>query len=78
MALTTTDENLTEALVYFQYQRKYLEMFLEDRCVPISNNLHEANIKLFATERLLFADMPKGCDSKHNGIVSITNGNQLY
>ncbi len=60
--MTTTNENLTKALTYSQNQRKYLETFLEDGRLPISNNLCEANIKPYATARRawLFADTPKG------------------
>lgn len=58
----TTNEKLTQALTYSTNQRKYLETFMEDGRVPISNNLCEANIKPFATARRawLFADTPKG------------------
>ena len=61
-ALHTTNEKLTKALTYATNQRKYLETFLEDGRLPISNNLCEANIKPFATARRawLFADTPKG------------------
>ena len=61
-AMHTTNEKLTEALIYSSNQKKYLETFLEDGRIPISNNLCEANIKPFATARRawLFADTPKG------------------
>ena len=61
-ALSTTNEKLTKALTYATNQRKYLETFLEDGRLPISNNLCEANIRPFATARRawLFADTPKG------------------
>lgn len=61
-ALSTTNEKLTQALGYSKNQRGYLETFLEDGRLPISNNLVEANIKPFATARRawLFADTPKG------------------
>lgn len=61
-ALATTNENLTKAWGYSQNQKKYLETFLEDGRLPISNNLCEANIKPFATARRawLFADALKG------------------
>ncbi|WHH59791.1 IS66 family transposase [Petroclostridium sp. X23] len=61
-ALSTTNENLTKALNYAKNQKKYLETFLEDGRLPISNNLCEANIKPYATARRawLFADTPKG------------------
>ncbi len=68
-ALVTTNEKLTQALTYSQNQRKYLETFIEDGRLPISNNLCEANIKPFATARRawLFADPPKG--AKANAIL---------
>jgi transposase len=47
----TTNEKLTQALTYSTNQRKYLETFMEDGRIPISNNLCEANIKPFATAR---------------------------
>ena len=61
-ALYTTNELLTKALTYASNQKEYLEIFMEDGRVPISNNLCEANIKPFATARRawLFADTPKG------------------
>ena len=47
---------------YTENQKKYLETFLEDGRLPISNNLCEASIRPFATGRRawLFADSPKG------------------
>lgn len=61
-ALSTTNEKLAKALTYATNQKKYLETFLEDGRLPISNNLCEANIKPYATARRawLFADTPKG------------------
>lgn len=61
-AISTTNENLTKALNYAKNQKKYLETFLEDGRLPISNNLCEANIKPYAVARRawLFADTPKG------------------
>lgn len=50
-AMYTTNEKLTQALGYCQNQRKYLETFLEDGRIPLSNNYCEANIKPFATAR---------------------------
>lgn len=47
----TVNEKLTQALGYCQNQKKYLETFLEDGRIPISNNYCEANIKPFATAR---------------------------
>ena len=68
-AMYTTNEKLTQALGYFQNQRKYLETFLEDGRIPLSNNYCEANIKPFATARRawLFADTPKGAFA--NGVL---------
>lgn len=68
-ALATTNEKLTQALGYSRNQKKYLETFLEDGRLPISNNLCEANIKPFATARRawLFADTPKG--AKANAVL---------
>ena len=61
-AIPTTNEKLTKALNYSENQKKYLETFLEDGRLPISNNLCEASIRPFATGRRawLFADSPKG------------------
>lgn len=52
----------SKALGYAKNQRKYLEAFLEDGRLPISNNLCESHIRPFATSRRawLFADTPKG------------------
>lgn len=68
-AMHTTNEKLTQALGYCQNQRKYLETFLEDGRIPLSNNYCEANIKPFATARRawLFADTPKGAFA--NGVL---------
>lgn len=70
-----------KVLVYAQNQKKYLETFLEDGRLPISNNLCEATIRPFATARRawLFADTPKG--AKANAIlytlVESARANQL-
>ena len=68
-AMHTTNEKLTRALGYCQNQRKYLETFLEDDRIPLSNNYCEANIKPFATARRawLFADTPRGAFA--NGVL---------
>ncbi|WP_448781959.1 IS66 family transposase [Blautia sp.] len=65
----TTNEKLTQTLGYCQNQRKYLETYLEDGRLPISNNYCEANIKPFATARRawLFADTPRGAFA--NGVL---------
>lgn len=67
--LYTTNEKLTAALKYSKNQRKYLETFLEDGRIPISNNACENAIRPFATGRRawLFADTPKG--AKASAIV---------
>lgn len=68
-ALATTNEKFSQALVYSQNLRDYLETFMDDGQLPISNNLCEANIKPFATARQawLFADTPK--EAKANAIL---------
>ena len=68
-ALHTTNEMLTKALTYATNQKEYLETFMEDGRLPISNNLCEANIKPFATARRawLFADTLKG--AKANAVL---------
>lgn len=68
-AMHTTNEKLTQALGYCQNQRKYLETFLEDGRIPLSNNYCEANIKPFATARRawLVADTPHGVFA--NGVL---------
>ena len=68
-AMYTTNEKLTQALGYCQNQRKYLETYLEDGRLPVSNNYCEVNIKPFATARRawLFADNPKGAFA--NGVL---------
>lgn len=60
--IPTSNEKLTQGLGYVQNQRKYLETFLEDGRIEISNNLCESHIRPFATARRawLFADTPKG------------------
>ncbi len=47
---------------YAANQREYLETFMEDGRLPLTNNLCESHIRPFATARLawLFADTPKG------------------
>lgn len=61
-ALSTTNGLLTKALNYASNQKKYLETFLEDGRLPLTNNLCESHIRPFATARRawLFADTPKG------------------
>ena len=68
-AMHTVNEKLTKALGYCQNQKKYLETFLDDGRIPLSNNYCEANIKPFATARRawLFADTPRGAFA--NGVL---------
>ena len=65
----TANESLKTALTYTTNQRKYLETFLEDGRIPISNNDCETSIRPFATGRKawLFADSPAG--ARASGIV---------
>ena len=65
----TANGSLKTALTYTRNQRKYLETFLEDGRIPISNNDCEASIRPFATGRKawLFADSPAG--ARASGIV---------
>lgn len=61
-SMIMTNEKLTTALTYVTNQRRYLETFLEDGRLAISNNLCETHIRPYATARRawLFADTPKG------------------
>lgn len=61
----TTNEKLKTALGYAANQRDYLETFLEDGRLVISNNLCESHIRPFAVSRRawLFADSPKGANA---------------
>lgn len=61
-ALSTTNVLLTKAINYASNQKKYLETFMEDGRLPLTNNLCESHIRPFATARRawLFADTPKG------------------
>ena len=65
----TTNEMLKTALGYALNQKRYLETFLEDGRLVISNNLCESHIRPFATARKawLFADTPKGAFA--NGVM---------
>jgi hypothetical protein len=53
---------LTVAVVYMRKQRKYLERYLEDGRLEISNNRAERSIKPFVIGRKnwLFANTPRG------------------
>ena len=65
----TANESLKKALQYSRNQKKYLNTFMEDGRLPISNNECEACIRPFATGRKswLFADTPEG--AKASGII---------
>ncbi|MBT9778737.1 transposase, partial [Clostridium sp. MCC353] len=65
----TTNESLKRALQYSRNQKKYLNTFMEDGRLPLSNNECESCIRPFATGRKswLFADSPEG--AKASGIV---------
>ena len=80
--IPTTNEKLTKALGYAKNQRKYLETFLEDGRLPISNNLCESHIRPFATSRRawLFADTPKGAraNAVMYTLVESARANDLY
>lgn len=58
----TTNIKLIQALKYSLNQKPYLETFLEDADIPLSNNDCENAIRPLATGRRawLFADTPKG------------------
>ena len=65
----TANESLKKAPQYSRNQKKYLNTFMEDGRLPISNNECEACIRPFATGRKswLFADAPEG--ARASGIV---------
>lgn len=79
--IPTTNDKLTKALGYVQNQRHYLETFLEDGRLAISNNLCESHIRPFATARRawLFADTPKGATANAilYTLVETAKANQL-
>ena len=62
--LSTTNELLAKALNYASNQRGYLETFMEDWRLPLTNNLCfvQELIRPFTTARRawLFVDIPKG------------------
>ena len=65
----TANESLKKALQYSRNQKKYLNTFMEDGRLPISNNECEACIRPFATGRKswMFADTPEG--ARASGII---------
>lgn len=64
-AKITTNEKLTKAITYSLNQRKYLETFLTDGRIPLSNNWNESKLRNYAVARRawLFADSTKGAES---------------
>ena len=65
----TPNESLRKALQYSQNQKQYLNTFMEDGRLPLSNNECEASIRPFATGRKswLFADTPEG--ARASGVI---------
>ncbi|MCX7921751.1 MAG: IS66 family transposase [Clostridia bacterium] len=63
--MPTTNTKLQDAFTYAKNQKNYLENFLLDGRIPISNNHVENAIRPFATHRRswLFADTPKGAEA---------------
>lgn len=60
-----SNQKLSEAITYAKNQKIYLENFLLDERIPISNNHAENSIRPFAVGRRgwLFADTPKGAQA---------------
>ena len=61
-ALHTTNELLTKALTYATNQKEYLETFMEDGRIPISNNLCLSDEITYAhlfTKSLVNSEFPK-------------------
>ena len=60
-----SNKKLSEAITYAKNQKIYLENFLLDGRIPISNNHAENSIRPFAVGRRawLFADTPKGAQA---------------
>ena len=61
-ALHTTNELLTKALTYATNQKQYLETFMEDGRLPISNNLCLSDEITYAhlfTKSLVNSEFPK-------------------
>ena len=64
-AKITTNEKLTKAITYILNPRKYLEPFLTDGRIPLSNNWNESKLRNYAVAQRewLFADSTKGEES---------------
>ena len=61
----TVNEKLTKAITYSLNQKNYLETFLSDGRIPLSNNWNESKLRNYAVSRRawLFADTPKGAEA---------------
>lgn len=77
----TNNTKLKEAITYSRNQKIYLENFLLDGRIPISNNNAENAIRPFAVGRRgwLFADTPKGAEASaiSYSIVETAKANNL-
>jgi transposase len=75
------NKKLSEAINYAKNQKIYLENFLLDGTIPISNNQAENAIRPFAVGRRgwLFADTPKGAEASAiaYSIVETAKANNL-
>ena len=75
------NKKLCEAITYSKNQKIYLENFLLDGRIPISNNNAENGIRPFAVGRRgwLFADTPKGAEASAiaYSIVETAKANNL-
>ena len=75
------NKKLAEAITYSKNQKIYLENFLLDGRIPLSNNAAENCIRPFAVGRRgwLFADTPKGAESSAiaYSIVETAKANNL-
>lgn len=60
-----SNKKLSDSLSFSKNQRKYLENFLTDDRIPISNNQAENSIRPFAVGRRawLFSDTPRGAEA---------------
>ena len=80
----TTNTKLTKAITYSQNQKKYLNTFLSDGRIPISNNWNESKLRNYAVSRRawLFADSPKGAGANATAYTLVEtakmNGLDVY
>ena len=79
--MPTSNEKLKEALTYSKNQKAYLENFLLDGRIPISNNNAENGLRPFTAHRRswLFADTPQGAEASAiaYSIVETAKANRL-